>query len=59
MHSTATRGLDQLPVQRLDPSITADLERQRAQSVKAGAAAAIAVALTDEHAAASWLMIDP
>ena len=32
-----------------------DLTRQRAQSVKAGAAAAIAAALTDEHDAAHFV----
>jgi len=35
-----------------------DPRRRRAQSVKAGAAAAIAVALTDEHAAARSSAID-
>jgi hypothetical protein len=59
MRLTATSGPDRLPVQQLDPSIMDDLGRQRAQSVKAGAAAAVAVALTDEHDAASWVMIDP
>ena len=44
-----------MPLQQLDPSITDDLARQRAQSVKAGSAAALAVALTDKHAAARFV----
>jgi len=44
-----------MPLQQLDPSIMDDLARQRAQLVKAGSAAALAVALTDEHAAAYFV----
>src|SRR5262245_13807545 len=55
MLSAMVHCRERMLLQQLNPSITDDLTRQQAQSVKAGFAAALAVALTDEHAAARFV----